>query len=76
MQQVYSNVSKVMIDTRANSSLLYLPLDKLLQQSAAAPALAQPPSNVPTPSSSDVNTTAPTDVRSRDNQRSRDREGR
>ena len=28
MQQVYSNVSKVLVDSRSNSNLLYLPLDK------------------------------------------------
>ena len=37
MQQVYSNVSKVMVDSRNGSNLLYLPLDRLLQQ-AGAPA--------------------------------------
>lgn len=36
MQQVFTNVSKVMVDSKSNSNLLYLPLDKLLQQSAAA----------------------------------------
>ena len=35
MQQVYSNVSKVMVDSRGNSNLLYLPLDKLMQQAGA-----------------------------------------
>jgi membrane protease subunit HflK len=35
MQQVYSNVTKVMVDSRAGSNLLYLPLDKLLQQAGA-----------------------------------------
>jgi membrane protease subunit HflK len=35
MQQVFSNVSKVMVDSRSNSNLLYLPLDRLMQQSAA-----------------------------------------
>ena len=34
MQQVYSSVSKVMVDSRNGSNLLYLPLDKLLQQAA------------------------------------------
>jgi len=34
MQQVYSNVSKVMVDSRSGSNLLYLPLDKLIQQAA------------------------------------------
>ena len=35
MQQVFTNVSKVMVDSKSNSNLLYLPLDKLLSQSAA-----------------------------------------
>ena len=77
MQEIYSNVSKVMVDLRNGSNLLYLPLDKLLQQSAVSPGIA-PPSTAPAPSSSDGTSSSalPTDVRSRDNQRSRDREGR
>ena len=44
MQQVFTNVSKVMVDSKSNSNLLYLPLDKLVQQSAAtaAPGAANP----------------------------------
>ncbi|WP_418320520.1 FtsH protease activity modulator HflK [Piscinibacter sakaiensis] len=72
MQQVFSNVSKVMVDSRNNSNLLYLPLDKLLsQQSGEAPP--------PAATSSEVNPTVPAaavDVRSRDGQRSRDRDSR
>jgi modulator of FtsH protease HflK len=76
MQQVYSNVTKVMVDSRNGSNLLYLPLDKLIQGTtpgSAAPSggMASPPAepaqSTPTPSS---------DPRSRDNSRSRDREGR
>ena len=72
MQQVYSNVSKVMVDTRNNSNLLYLPLDKLLQQTTvAAPSIA------PTaPTGDPTAATTGGDVRSRDNQRGRDRESR
>ena len=73
MQQIYSNVSKVMVDSRNNSNLLYLPLDKLLQQAggnsppaAAAPAAAEPA----------VPAAAAVDIRSRDGQRTRDRDGR
>ncbi|WP_326542660.1 FtsH protease activity modulator HflK [Pseudorhodoferax sp.] len=33
MQLVYSNVTKVMVDSRQGSNLLYLPLDKLMQMS-------------------------------------------
>jgi modulator of FtsH protease HflK len=71
MQQIYANVSKVMVDTRNNSNLLYLPLDKLLQQNAtpsAAPAVAE---SAPTSPPATV-----VDPRTRDNQRSRDRETR
>ena len=36
MQQIYSNTSKVMVDTKGQGNLLYLPLDKLMQATAAA----------------------------------------
>ena len=75
MQQVYSSVSKVMVDSRNGSNLLYLPLDKLMQQGAAVgPAATTTP-----PTGSDTSPSSPsaaTDVRSRDGGRSRDREGR
>ncbi len=76
MQQVYSNVSKLMVDTRSSSNLLYLPLDKLLQGSAQttpAPPLSATPAPTETPAPAP---TATTDARSRDNARTRDREGR
>ncbi len=76
MQQVYSNVTKVMVDTRSGSNLLYLPLDKVLQQASAtgpaAAAGASPAPDAPAPSGA----AAPADVRSRDGTRTRDREGR
>lgn len=31
MRQVYSNVTKVMVESRQGSNLLYLPLDKIMQ---------------------------------------------
>ncbi len=73
MQQVYGNVTKVLIDSRQGANLLYLPLDKLMQMSGqgADPAAVAPvvaPSNapsVPTP-----------DSRARDAARSRDRDSR
>ena len=46
MQQVYSNVTKVLVESRQGSNLLYLPLDKIMQMtgqgapSASADALA------------------------------------
>lgn len=77
MKEVYSNVSKVYVDSRNNSNLLYLPLDKLIQQTAAASA----PAAGAAIATADGNTAAPAaqgplDVRSRDGQRSRDRDGR
>jgi membrane protease subunit HflK len=72
MQQVYSNVSKVMVDSRNGSNLLYLPLDKLMQQAAAVAA----PGAAPTPAPTDAASTASADVRSRDGARTREREGR
>jgi len=72
MQQVYSNVTKVFVDSHNNSNLLYLPLDKLMQQ-AGAPVTVVP---APAPADSASPPAGTVDVRSRDNQRGRDREGR
>ncbi len=74
MQQVYSNVSKVMVDSRSGSNLLYLPLDKLMQQAGApAPAAA---TSIPTPAAPESAAIPSVDIRSRDGARTRDREGR
>ena len=35
MQQIFTSTTKVMVDSRANNNMLYLPLDKLMQQQAA-----------------------------------------
>jgi len=72
MRQVYSNVSKVMIDSRGNSNLLYLPLDKLLQQTVTSVVPSVPAQTLPDTSPS----SGSADARSRDNQRGRDRESR
>ena len=36
LQQIYANTSKVMLDAKGSGNLLYLPLDKLMQATAAA----------------------------------------
>ncbi|MEK8034303.1 FtsH protease activity modulator HflK [Ideonella sp. DXS29W] len=64
MRDVYSNVSKVMVDSRNGSNLLYLPLDKLMQQAGATPASAAPAST-PTPTV-DNSADRGRDIRSRD----------
>ena len=77
-QQVYSNVTKVLVDSKQGSNLLYLPLDKILQQvssgqsGAAAPAAASGVEAQPASGSAPL----PAEARSRENQRSRDRETR
>jgi membrane protease subunit HflK len=85
MQQVYSNVNKVLVESKQGSNLLYLPLDKIMQQVAQQGAAAPPPPPDPgasamsqSSSSSSPSSSVPStsDVRSRDNSRSRDREGR
>ncbi len=38
MQQVFQNTTKVLVDQKSGSNLLYLPFDKLMQASSATPA--------------------------------------
>jgi modulator of FtsH protease HflK len=67
MQQVFTNTSKVFIDSRANNNLLYLPLDRLMQQAGGDPPRpAAPPQNVPAE--------VPVAAQPRDGLRSRDRD--
>jgi membrane protease subunit HflK len=49
MQQVLSNTTKIMVDQKAGSNLLYLPLDKLIQMSGPS-TLPGPPTELPAPS--------------------------
>lgn len=76
MQQIYSNVTKVMVDTRQNSNLLYLPLDKIMQSTApsAPPVNAGGVSSAPASAASAA--TPPADPRTRDDARARTRETR
>jgi membrane protease subunit HflK len=76
MQQVYSNVTKVLVDTRnGGSNLLYLPLDKLMQAAGAAqPATSSPSSSTTLPSAPPPASSAAD--RGGDAARSRDRESR
>jgi membrane protease subunit HflK len=76
MQQIYSNVTKVMIDSRQGSNLLYLPLDKIIQMSsqgtdaaalAASATTALPATTVPATA---------VDARVRDAGRTRERDTR
>lgn len=71
MQTVYSNVSKVMVESRNGSNLLYLPLDRLLQQSGALPSASPAAPSVPA-----TEPAAGPDPRTREGARSRERESR
>lgn len=78
MQQVYGNVSKVLVDTRQGSSMLYLPLDKVMQLSAQS---EQPASQSAAPAAAPAPTVSPSNAaasaaRSRESDRSRERDVR
>ncbi|MDO8906003.1 FtsH protease activity modulator HflK [Hydrogenophaga sp.] len=72
MQEIYSNVTKVLVDSKSGSNLLYLPLDKIMQMSGQGPSAAAQgsPTTLPPPASTPA-------TRSLDNAaRSRERESR
>ena len=76
MQQIYTNVTKVVIDSKQGSNLMYLPLDKLMQATSSplAPAAASDASGNGNNASAPAPAAASTDPRSRESLRSRDRE--
>ena len=77
MQEVYSNVTKVMVDTHGGNALIQLPLDKITQaaaSNAAAESTAAPvASAAPADAAAAAAAAAAADPRSRDNSRSRER---
>ncbi len=83
MQQIFANTSKVYVDSRSNGNMLYLPLDKLMQQAAPADAsraasgtATQPmsPAQGSTAGESRPDSVAPAPQSPRDALRNRDRE--
>jgi membrane protease subunit HflK len=75
MRDVYSSITKVMIDARSNS-LLGLPLDRLLQQAASGSATGPAPAAPAAPALEATPAAGSVDVRSREGQRGRDRDSR
>lgn len=75
MQQIYSNVTKVLVDTKQGSNLLYLPMDKIIQMTGQ---VSQDVTSLPAtaPSTPAVGSAAATDNRTRDAARDRTRETR
>jgi len=71
MQQVLGNSSKIVVDQKSGGNLLYLPLDKLMQNSGTESLKPLTPDAVaPVPPPAEAG------PRSRDSFRSRDREAR
>ncbi|MEY3518842.1 MAG: protein HflK, partial [Pseudomonadota bacterium] len=79
MQEIYSSVTKVLVESKQGSNMLYLPLDKIMQLSATPGAAVNPSvnsSNSPEGNNSVPNPAVPLsspDNRGRDN-RQRDRD--
>jgi membrane protease subunit HflK len=77
MQQIYSSVTKVLVESRQGSNLLYLPLDRIMQQvSQGGAATVVPDPAVAPPATPPASPGASSDARARDNSRTRDRESR
>ncbi len=73
MQQVFSNVSKLYVDSKGSGNLLYLPLDKLIQRSSESEPGAA--ANAASPTSGTTAPVAPVEPRG-DPLRSRERPSR
>jgi membrane protease subunit HflK len=73
MQQIFTSTTKVMVDSKSNNNLIYLPLDKLIAQTAANEAATKGSVTVQTPV--DVNP-APDPLQSLESQRVRDARSR
>jgi modulator of FtsH protease HflK len=72
MQEIYTNVTKVLVDTKAGSNLLYLPLDKIMQMSGTGPAGTSPAQSAPVSTAP----SAPAGIPNTNSARSRERESR
>jgi membrane protease subunit HflK len=74
MQQIYSNVTKVLVDSKQGSNLLYLPLDKIMQMTGTVADPSVPAVTQTAPVAAPIAATA--DTRIRDAARTRDRDTR
>ena len=80
MQQIYGSVTKILVDSRQNSNLLYLPLDKIMQMTGqGTPANASTQPEAPAGTAAPVAPAAASSNlvggdRSREGARSRDRD--
>ena len=75
MQQIYTNVTKVVVDSKQGSNLMYLPLDKLMQVTAPPTGTsANGDSTMPNIPAAGATSAPQADPRSRESLRTRDRE--
>ena len=75
MQQIFTNTTKLMVDTKNGNNMIYLPLDKIIGQTLSAEPPAAGAKTAAIPPAQEV-TNAADLLRARDNAHSRDREGR
>ena len=75
MQQIFTSTTKLMVDTKSGNNMIYLPLDKIIGQTAPVDSAATTPKTVGIPAAQEV-TNAADLLRGRDNAHARDREGR
>ncbi len=75
MQQIFSSTTKVMVDTKSNNNMIYLPLDKLIAQTAAEASAGVPVQAAPSAAAEGAVPERLLD-RNRDGRSSRDRESR
>jgi membrane protease subunit HflK len=76
MQEMYSNVTKVLVDSKQGSNMLYLPLDKIMQMSATSSTAAPTSTVAATPTATPAVSVPSTASRTRDAERSRQRDVR
>jgi membrane protease subunit HflK len=56
MEKVYSNTSKVMVDVDGGNNMIYLPLDKIMQQQSSSQRATQQSAPAINQSSNSTNT--------------------
>jgi modulator of FtsH protease HflK len=66
MQQVFQSTSKVVVDTKGNGNMLYLPLDKIIAQTAAESNRVASEATVATPTNSPVTSAVATSNQPKD----------
>jgi len=76
MQQIYSNVTKVLVESRQGATLLNLPLEKILQMNGLDALTPAPAAVAPLPATPAIAPSNGLDNRSRDTSRNRDRDTR